>query len=314
MVLAMPSIAAVRCRRRLGGRILWVLSLVLLVVGGGAHAQRKLKVYISADLEGVGGVATGADASTEGKNASYGQSQKWMTQEVNAAVAGAFDAGATEVVVGDSHWEGRNLDLELLDKRAHLVRGLVRPLSMMQGIDGSFDAVVFIGYHASEGQPAAVMSHTMSGGLIFDLKINGTSVPEAGFNAAIAGEFGVPVVFLSGDQTIGEEARRLLGAIETVAVKQAVGFYSATMMHPSEAQRLIRAGVKRAVEQRGQFKPYRLTHPIKMEVTFKRPLTAEVASYIPGAERPRGNVVVFTVKDMLEAARLLVVVSNLNPS
>ncbi len=296
-------------------RALTVFAMVLLMAGlvatSAAAQLRKLKVYISADMEGIGGVSTWqVQAAMQGRE--YEKFRKLMTQEVNAAIAGAFDAGATEVLVSDSHADGQNIDVELLDKRARLIRAWPRPLVMMQGIDNSFDAAVFIGYHASEGQPAAILAHTMSSRRIFEIKLNGTAVPEAGFNAAIAGEFSVPVVFLAGDQTIGEEARRLLGPMETVAVKQATGFFSATMMHPSEAQRLIREGVKRAVERRGELKPYKLAHPVKLEITFKDTVNAEMVSYLPGVERPRGNAIVFTARDMIEASKFLEAIMDLN--
>jgi len=286
-------------------------ATILLATSGVAAQPKKLKVYISADMEGIGGVSTWQiQAGSQGRE--YEKFRKLMTQEVNAAIAGAYDAGATEVLVSDSHADGQNIDVELLDPRAKLIRAWPRPLVMMQGVDSACDAVVFIGYHASEGQPAAILAHTMSSRRIFEIKLNGTGVPEAAFNAAIAGEFGVPVVLLSGDQTIGEEARRLLGPIETVAVKQATGFYSATMMHPEEAQRLIRAGVKRGIERRAELRPYKLAHPVKLEITFKDTVNAELVSYLPGVERPRGNAVVFTARDMLEAARFLEAVTGLN--
>ena len=293
-------------------------TLVFLAAGAaflGASAAvaqtKKPKVYISADMEGIGGVSTGqVQAGSQGRE--YEKFRRLMTQEVNAAIAGAFDAGATEVLVSDSHGDGQNIDVELLDNRARLIRAWPRPLVMMQGVDNTFDAAVFIGYHAGEGQSAAILAHTMSGRRIFEIKLNGTAVPEAGFNAAIAGEFGVPVVFLSGDQAIGEEARRLLGPIETVAVKQATGYFSATMMHPEQAQQLIRAGVKRAVERRGELKPHKLAHPVKLEITFKDTVNAELVSYLPGVERPRGNAIVFTARDMVEAAKFLEAVLGLN--
>jgi len=288
-----------------------MFATILLATSGAAAQPKKLKVYISADMEGIGGVSTWQiQAGSQGRE--YEKFRKLMTQEVNAAIAGAYDAGATEVLVSDSHADGQNIDVELLDPRAKLIRAWPRPLVMMQGVDSACDAVVFIGYHASEGQPAAILAHTMSSRRIFEIKLNGTGVPEAAFNAAIAGEFGVPVVLLSGDQTIGEEARRLLGPIETVAVKQATRFYSATMMHPEEAQRLIRAGVKRGIERRAELRPYKLAHPVKLEITFKDTVNAELVSYLPGVERPRGNAVVFTARDMLEAARFLEAVTGLN--
>jgi len=135
----------------------------------------------------------------------------------------------------------------------------------------------------------------------------GCAHPE-GYRKALAkmktaAKFGVPVVFLSGDQTIGEEARRLLGPIETVAVKTAGGFYSGTMLHPEECQRLIREGVKRGIEKRRQLKPYKLARPVKLEVTFKWTVYAEIVSYFRGVERPRGNAIVYTANDMLDASR-----------
>jgi D-amino peptidase len=277
-----------------------------------AQTTGPVKVYVSADMEGVGGVSTW-DKQSSPKGADYEKFRRLMTLEVNAAIAGAYDAGATEVLVSDSHWDGQNIDAELLDKRARMVRAWPRPLGMMQGIDETFAAAVFVGYHASEGQADAILAHTESASRYVDVKLNGTTVPEAGINAAIAGEFGVPVVFLSGDQTIGAEARRLLGPIESAAVKTAGGFYSATMLHPEECQRLIREGVKRGIERRAQIKPYKLTRPVKLEVTFKQTVLAEIASYFQGVERPRGNVVVYTARDMLEASRFFNAIGFLSP-
>jgi D-amino peptidase len=283
---------------------LWTLTLLALAATGVAAdpTPSRLKVYISADMEGIGGVSTW-DKQSSPKGADYEKFRRLMTLEVNAAITGAYDAGATEVLVSDSHWDGQNIDPELLDRRVRMVRAWPRPLGMMQGIDDTFDAVVFVGYHASEGQADAVLAHTESGSRFFDVKLNGLTVPEAGINAAIAGEFGVPVVFLSGDQTIGQEATRLLGAIETAAVKTAGGFFSATMLHPEECQRLIREGVKRGVEKRRQLKAYKLARPVKLEVTFKRTVDAEIVSYFQGVERTRGNVIVYTARDMLDASR-----------
>lgn len=265
----------------------------------------KLKVYISADMEGIGGVSTW-DVQAFAKGREYEQFRRLMTQEVNAAVQGAFDAGATEALVSDSHGDAQNIDVELLDRRASLVRAWPRPLGMMQGIDSSFAAAVFIGYHAREGRAGAVLAHTMEGDEV--IKLNGVEVPEAGFNAAIAGDFGVPVVFLSGDQAICEDARQLLGPIETAAVKQAIGFHSAAMIHPERAQALIRAGVKRGVEWRKD-----ISHPVKVEDRFNEIVKAEIAAYIPGVERETGNTIVFTVPDMTAASKLLSAIEAIKP-
>jgi D-amino peptidase len=290
-------------------RMLTIGAAVFLLVAAANAQQNKLKVYISADMEGIGGVDSLVQTSPQGRE--YEKFRRLMTLEVNAAITGAFDAGASEVLVSDSHGDAQNIDIELLDKRARLVRAWPRPLLMMQGIDSSFDAVVFVGYHAAEGEAAAIISHTFSGNE--EVRLNGQAVPEAGFNAAIAGDFGVPVVFLSGDQTITQQARKMFGAIETAAVKEAIGYYSAITIHPEESQRLIREGVKRGVERRKEISPFKLTRPIKLEVTYKTTVVAEVASYLPGVERIRGNTIAFTARDMIEASKVRAVISLLRP-
>jgi D-amino peptidase len=282
--------------------------LFLVAMGQTQAQQKKLKVLISADMEGVGGVSTWVvQAGSQGRE--YEKFRRLMTLEVNAAIAGAAEAGATEFIVGDSHGDGQNIDIELLDKRARLIRAWPRPLSMMQGVDSGCDAVIFVGYHAREGAAEAVLAHTFSGTVV--VKLHGVEVPEAGFNAAIAGDFGVPVVFVSGDQTIAREARELLGPIETAAVKHAIGFNAAEMMPPEESQRLIREGVKRGVERRAEIKPYKIAHPVKLEIRFNDLVIAELASYLPGVERTSGNTIVFTGRDMTEVTKFTKVVLSL---
>jgi D-amino peptidase len=138
-------------------------------------------------------------------------------------------------------------------------------------------------------------------------------VPEAGFNAAIAGEFGVPVVFLSGDQTIAEEAKQLLGPIETAVVKHAIGYNSAVTIHPEESRRLIREGVKRGIERRKEIPPFKVAHPVRLEIVYKSTVVAEVASYLRGVERPRGNTIIYTAQDMIEASKFRTVLSYIHP-
>jgi D-amino peptidase len=286
-----------------------LLALLLCVVTTFCSSQSKpLKVFISADMEGIGGVSTW-DVQAQPKGREYEQFRRLMTQEVNAAISGAFEAGASSVVVADSHGDAQNLDITLLDPRAELIRAWPRPLGMMEGIDSSFAAVVFVGYHASEGQPGAVLAHTFTGSMA--VKLNGTPVPEAGFNAAIAGDFGVPVVFVSGDQTIAKEAKRLFGSIEVAVVKQAIGFHAARMMSPEKSQQLIHDGVKGAIARRGEIKPYRLTQPVNLEIRFKDPVMAEVVSYLPGVKRPAGDTIVTSLPDMTSTAKFVQVVSNI---
>jgi D-amino peptidase len=284
------------------------LTLALLALAansfGADQDPSTLKVYISADMEGVAGVSTWEkQASSDGID--YQQYRRLMTLEVNAAIQGAFDAGASEVLVSDSHGDAQNIDPELLDQRVKLIRAWPRPLGMTAGIDASFDAVVLVGYHGAEGQSDSILAHTEDDTKYADMKLNGVSLPEAGFVAATAGHFGVPVVFISGDQTISRVTRELLGDVETAVVKHADGFYAGTMLHPEEARRLIRDGVKRAIEKRGQVKPYTIARPVKLQIAFKKTVEAEVASYLRGVERLSGNVIVYTADDMLDASRFL---------
>jgi D-amino peptidase len=288
-------------------RVMGVCIFILLTASSAQAQQQKLKVLISADMEGVGGVSTW-DVQADSKGREYQQFRRLMTLEVNAAIAGAADAGATEFLVVESH-SGWDIDIELVDKRARLIRGWPRPLDMVQGIDSSFGGVVFVGYHAREGAAEALLAHTDTGTIV--VKLNGVEVPEAGFNAAIAGDFGVPVVFLSGDQTICREARELLGPIETAEVKHAIGFYSGEMQPPEESQRLIREGVKRGVERRAEIKPYKISHPVKLEMRFNDVVIAEVASYLPNVERPTGNTIVFTGRDMTAVSKFITAVEYL---
>lgn len=219
---------------------------------------------------------------------------------------------ASEVLVRDWHGDAQNIDIEALDKRAQLVRAWPRPLLMMQGIDNTFGAVVLVGYYGSQGHFPAVLAHNLVSQKIMEIKYNGTVLPDAGLAAAIAGEYGVPTVFVSGDQAVADEMKQLVGPIETAEVKHAFGFYAATMMHPEAARRLIRDGVKRGLERRDAIKPYRLAHPVKLQVTFKQTVNAEVVSYLPGVDRLNGDTIAFTGRDMNEISRFLSAIMFVN--
>ena len=188
-----------------------VLAGLWLLVGvdGGAASKPKLKVYVSADMEGIWGVVHGDQTSAESPE--YGPACHWMTDDVNAVIAGLFEAGATEVVVNDAHGSQRNIIPDALDPRASLISGSPKPLSMMQGIDGTFQACLFIGYHAKAGTEAAILDHTISGSVVYAIRVNGQEMPELGLNGAIAGDFDVPVVMVSGDTTLCGQAKSILG-------------------------------------------------------------------------------------------------------
>lgn len=273
--------------------------------------SKKLKIFISADMEGVTGVVTGEQLSPTGFE--YQRFREIMTQEVTAAVEAAFSAGATEIVVADSHGNGQNLLIEKLPKNITLVRAWPRPLQMMQGIDETFAGAIFLGYHAGTTNPTGVRAHTISSANLAEVKLNGVTVPEAGINAAIAGHFNVPVIMISGDDAAAKEATDLLGKIETAVVKWNYGFHSARTMMPEPAQDLIREKVKRAVGRISEFKPYKLTTPIRLDVTFKNYRPAEVLSYLSIIERTDAHSIRFQGKDMVETSKFITFMMNYEP-
>jgi D-amino peptidase len=272
-----------------------VVSVAL--VGGLAGAEEGLKVFISIDMEGVTSVAHWEDVSRGGKD--YDTFRKTMTLEANAAVEGAAAAGATEIWVRDSHGSARNLLPELLDKRAVLLRGWSGgPKSMMEGLDESFDAAIFIGYHAKAGTPDSLLEHTSSGS-VTDFSVNGISMPEGGYNALIAGYYEVPVAFVAGDRTLCEQMTSLLGDVGIVAVKEGIGA-AALSPHPEVARGMIRAGVEKALSRLDDFEPYHLDAPYTLVVKLKDETIVHKGSYYPGAERTGDWELTYTSDDFLE--------------
>lgn len=218
-------------------------------------------------------MVSGSDVSASGPD--YPHFRAIMAAEANAAIDGAFRGGATEVLVRDSHGAKQNILPNDLDPRARLLRGQsTGPKNMMEGIDSSFAAVVFIGYHARAGTPNAILEHTSTGNVL-DVSINGVSLPEGGYNALVAGLYGVPVVFVAGDRAVVDQLRGLLGPIEAVAVKQEI-LDASLGLSPREAQEQIRRGVEQAVRNRARARPYRLPGPYTMvlKVRQERPLFA----------------------------------------
>lgn len=277
----------------------------VLALGGaaGTQAQEELKIYISADLEGVVGAVTGDQLGPSGFE--YRQFRELMTAEVNAAIEAAREAGATEILVSDSHGNGQNLLLDRLPQDIHLVRSWPRPLMMMEGIDETFDGAIFIGYHTSTTNPEGVRAHTLSSANLTAVRLNGTPMSEAGLNAAIAGHFGVPILMISGDDAIVKEARDLLGDIEGAAVKKAISFHSATTMMPEAALDLIDRKVAAAMARIGDFQPFVLDPPIELEVSFKNYRPIQLLSYLPIVEQVDSHTIRYVADDMVEISRFL---------
>jgi len=276
-----------------------------------ASTQEGLKVYISADMEGVVGVVTGDHLGPAGFE--YQKAREWLTGEVNAAIRAASAAGATQIVVSDSHGNGENILLDEIPRGVKLVRSWPRPLAMMQGIDETFDAAMYIGYHASTTNPEGVRAHTMSSGTLTAVKLNGAPVSEAVINAAIAGHFGVPVVMISGDDAIVAEAREALGDLEGAVLKWNYGFHSAMTVTPEEGREIIAEKVSAALGRLEDFEPYRLEGPIDVEMSFKNYLAAEILAYLPMVDRVDSHTIAFEGKDILEVSRFFSFITRYRP-
>jgi D-amino peptidase len=288
------------------------LTLLLMFYATTSEAQRPMKIYISADMEGVVGVVTNEQLGPQGFE--YARFREFMTQEVNAAIEGAVAAGATQIVVSDSHGNGQNLLIEKLPKDILLVRSWPRPLMMMQGIDETFAGAIFIGYHSATTNSQGVRAHTISSARLADVRLKGISMSEAGLNAAIAGHFNVPVIMISGDDVVVKETQALLGDVEGAVVKWASGFHSAKTMMPEASYQLIREKVQKAVGRIKDFKPYKLTAPIQLDVRFKNYRPSEVLSYLSIVERTDAHSIRFTGKDMIEVSKFLEFIVTYEPA
>ncbi len=285
---------------------LWLCLVGALVFSLSSLAQQtpRLKVYISADMEGISGIVSADQTSTESRE--YPEARKWMAEDVNAAVEGAFLAGATEVVVNDAHGSQRNIDPPDLNSRAVLISGSPKPFGMMQGIDSSFGAVILIGYHARAGTQDAILDHTISGSVVHAVRINDAELPELGINAALAGANGVPVVLVCGDVAVCKQAREILGNdLVTVPVKDAIGRTAARLVPLAEAHRTIKSRVTEALKKLGQFKPYRLNAPFRFELELFNSAQADMATAIPEIKRKDARTVSFTADDYFQGYRLL---------
>jgi len=242
-------------------------------------SRRRLKVYIMTDLEGASGLLSARDngqIGTEGSE-SYQRYRRFLTQDVNAAVAGAADAGAGTIVVNDAHGTiDHNIFPGELDPRAELERPA--PGNWAPALDAGFDALFMVGAHAMAGTRKGFLDHTQSSLHIFRWWLNGIEVGEIGQIAAIAGNYRVPLAFVTGDLAATKEARKLVGPIETVAVKEGLSRNYARGLHPAVAQARIRQGAARALAKVGQIKAFVLRRPITMRVTYTRSDFAEEAA------------------------------------
>ena len=258
----------------------------------------SVNVYIAVDMEGIAGVVSWEEIT--GGKADYERFRRLMTAEADAAVRGAFDAGAREVLVNDAHGAMRNLVIEELDPRAELIAGSPKAASMMEGLDAGFDAVVMIGFH-SMAASFGVLNHTYTGSVL-EYRVNGRRMGEIGMCGALAGHYGVPVAFVSGDDTTVREARELIPGLATAQVKRYVGRYAARSLHPRRSRELIRSGVGRALM--GQLPdPLCVETPVTLRLSFIDSANADAYNLLPGAKRLDPLTVEYCAEDYADAYR-----------
>lgn len=263
-----------------------------------------MRIMISVDMEGISGISHW-DHVTPGNSDYLSRYRRLMTQDVNAAIEGAYDGGATEVIVTDAHWYGSNILIEELDPRARLNIGLQSPLAMLQGLSRQIDGMVLIGYHAAAGTQNAVCDHTWSDVRVHQLKLNGQVFGEIGLNSAIAGHFEVPVLAISGDQAAVEEATLVVGKnLQTAVVKYATGQQSAECLSLETAHNQIRQAVHGGVKNKQLGRapgPFSLSCPVDLEIRFRFTRYADRAALLPGSERIDGISVRYKTADIVEA-------------
>ncbi|GAB4520547.1 MAG: M55 family metallopeptidase [Parvularculaceae bacterium] len=285
-------------KRMLSFTALWALAAM------GAQAQTGPKIYISVDMEGVAGVVSPEQLGPSGHE--YARFREFMTGEAIAAIEGAREAGAGEIVVSDSHGNMLNLLVERMPEGVRVIRGRPRPLSMMQGIEeGGFDGVMFIGYHASASNTEGVRAHTMSSARLSEVLMNGVPTSEGYINAAVAGQYGAPVILVSGDDAAVEEVAARVGDPERAVVKRNIGFHAAEIMTPQAAQALIRERARAAVGRIEDFEPMRLRGRIDLDITFHFYRPAELLAWLPSVERLGARSVRYRAENPADALTFL---------
>jgi D-amino peptidase len=247
-------------------------------------------------MEGVAGIADWSQCTASGDD--YALGRELLLGEVNAAIDGAVSAGATHILVNDSHSAMRNLPPAALNARAEYLSGRFKPLYMMQGLDETYHAVIFLGYHAAMATPG-VLSHTYNPRAIANVAINGITTGEAGLNSLVAQHAGVPVAVITGDQYVGPEADPFCPGLTTIQVKTSISRFAASHLHPAVAREHIRSGVAAALSQTGSMP--QIDVPVTIDVEFVSPDMAEQATWIRGVSRVASRAVTFTDGDPLRA-------------
>ena len=271
-----------------------------------------MKIFISVDMEGIWGLVSSAHVDSDSKE--YSRARKLMTQEANWAIEEAFRNGAAEVIVNDSHSNMDNIIIEDLDPRAQLISGSPKPLSMMQGIDETFDGVIYVGYHSRAGSKNGVFNHTYSGRSIANITINGRKMGECGINSGVAGYYGVPILAIAGDDRLAAQAVEEIGNLETIIVKRAISRYCAHNLSQESVRKLYKTKIENALKNIKQSPVVKYEGNITMDIEFNREVMAESAMLLPEAKRVDEKTVRLQFDDYLKLFMLFRACLNLGGS
>jgi D-amino peptidase len=268
-----------------------------------------MRIYISVDIEGVAGIVDGMQGNLREGGREYEAGRRLMTAETNAAIEGALEAGATEIVVNDSHGAMHNLLPDMLNPKATLIQGRLKHFFMVEGLDDSFDAVFLVGYHASAGIRDGVLNHAFHP---YELRYNGTVWSETGLAASVAGHYNVPVALLTGDDAAVRDGETILPPHVGVSVKRGITRFAGESLHPDEACAKIRDAAKRAIEGLSGFSPMKLPTPITVEEDLYYSYQADLVAMMPGVERIGHRTIRFQANDAVEAYRTFLASYYLN--
>jgi D-amino peptidase len=290
---------------KVGSRItamtLGVMAWSGITAGQALGQDRPLKIYISVDMEGISGIGTAKMTSGSGKD--YGLGRELMTGDVNTVVAAILERGPAEILVNDSHGDMQNLLHTHLDEGVQYIQGNTKPLGMVEGLDETFDAVIFVGYHARAGTENAFIAHTGSGS-VKGLWINGVEVGEGGLNAYYAGAHGVPIILATGDSTFTVQINQLLDT-RTVATKVAIGALVARLYHPDIVQSQIRTTTLDALDHLSETRPLVTQDPVTVRMRFATTTRPDILQAVPGMRRSDGYTVEYVAANMVEAYKLV---------
>lgn len=261
-------------------------------------------------MEGIAGVVTEQQLGPVGFE--YARFREFMTNETVAAIEGAKQAGATEIVVVDAHGNGQNILIEKLPPDVKLIRSWPRKYHMVGGIDNTYDGVMLIGYHSSTSNLEGVRAHTFSSARLTKVSVNETPVSEGAWAAMVTGHFNVPIIMISGDNIATKETRDFVGDMEMAIVKEAYGFHSAKSLTPAASAQLIKETSAKAVKRIKDFKPYKVATPVILDVSFKNYRPVEVLSYLSIVKRIDSHTIRFVGKDILEADDFFIFMMDYN--